>query len=153
MSSRSNLPPTPHLRKGASTAIRPRWPSGNNRPVPIASPADVSATTWTQSSSSPSHSSDSGTCCSSTKTWRLIERRVSLASPQRTRRTLSDGRGCIGMNYNQPPRPSRLNRITIMQSLWHDDEASEYRGDLAQRVYTSRLLGRDKTLVLHGGGN
>ena len=40
-----------------------------------------------------------------------------------------------------------------MQSLWNDSEASEYRGDLAQRVYTSRLLGRDKTLVLHGGGN
>src|SRR3954471_9681971 len=40
-----------------------------------------------------------------------------------------------------------------MQSLWRDSEAGEYRGDLAQRVYTSRLLGRDKTLVLHGGGN
>src|SRR6187402_1948966 len=40
-----------------------------------------------------------------------------------------------------------------MQSLWQDSDAGEYRGDLAQRVYTSRLLGRDKTLVLHGGGN
>ena len=40
-----------------------------------------------------------------------------------------------------------------MQSLWSDDEAASYRGDLAQRVYTSRLLGRDKSLVLHGGGN
>ena len=40
-----------------------------------------------------------------------------------------------------------------MQSLWNDDEAATYRGDLAQRVYTSRLLGRDKSLVLHGGGN
>lgn len=40
-----------------------------------------------------------------------------------------------------------------MQSLWNDNEASAYSGDLAQRVYTSRLLGRDKTLVLHGGGN
>lgn len=40
-----------------------------------------------------------------------------------------------------------------MQSLWNDSEASRYPGDLAQRVYTSRLLGRDKTLVLHGGGN
>ncbi|MEO7728123.1 MAG: bifunctional aldolase/short-chain dehydrogenase, partial [Burkholderiales bacterium] len=40
-----------------------------------------------------------------------------------------------------------------MQSLWNDDEAAGYRGDLAQRVYTSRLLGRDKSLVLHGGGN
>jgi rhamnose utilization protein RhaD (predicted bifunctional aldolase and dehydrogenase)/NAD(P)-dependent dehydrogenase (short-subunit alcohol dehydrogenase family) len=43
-----------------------------------------------------------------------------------------------------------------MQSLWNDDAAAEYQGgggDLGLRVYTSRLLGRDKTLVLHGGGN
>ena len=40
-----------------------------------------------------------------------------------------------------------------MQSLWNDDEAARCQGDLAQRVYTSRLLGRDKSLVLHGGGN
>ena len=40
-----------------------------------------------------------------------------------------------------------------MQSLWNDQEAAQFKGDLGQRVYTSRLLGRDKTLVLHGGGN
>lgn len=40
-----------------------------------------------------------------------------------------------------------------MQSLWNDSEASQYPGDLGQRVYSSRLLGRDKSLVLHGGGN
>ena len=40
-----------------------------------------------------------------------------------------------------------------MKSLWTDAEAAQFEGDLAQRVYTSRLLGRDKTLVLHGGGN
>jgi len=40
-----------------------------------------------------------------------------------------------------------------MQSLWNDQEAARFQGDLAQRVYTSRLLGRDKSLVLHGGGN
>src|SRR5687768_14512031 len=40
-----------------------------------------------------------------------------------------------------------------MHSLWNDEEAARFEGDLAQRVYTSRLLGRDKTLVLHGGGN
>ncbi|MDP2639148.1 MAG: bifunctional aldolase/short-chain dehydrogenase, partial [Betaproteobacteria bacterium] len=40
-----------------------------------------------------------------------------------------------------------------MQSLWDDNEAAQCRGDLELRVYTSRLLGRDKTLVLHGGGN
>ena len=40
-----------------------------------------------------------------------------------------------------------------MNSLWNDTEAAQYAGALALRVYTSRLLGRDKTLVLHGGGN
>ena len=40
-----------------------------------------------------------------------------------------------------------------MQSLWSESEAAAYHGDLAQRVYSSRLLGRDKSLVLHGGGN
>jgi len=40
-----------------------------------------------------------------------------------------------------------------MKSLWSDAEAAQFPGDLGQRVYTSRLLGRDKSLVLHGGGN
>lgn len=40
-----------------------------------------------------------------------------------------------------------------MLSLWSDQEAAKFVGDLALRVYSSRLLGRDKTLVLHGGGN
>src|SRR5262245_9392719 len=40
-----------------------------------------------------------------------------------------------------------------MQSQWNDREAAASSGDLAQRVYTSRLLGRDASLVLHGGGN
>jgi len=40
-----------------------------------------------------------------------------------------------------------------MKSLWNDDEAACHHGDLAQRVYSSRLLGSDPTLVLHGGGN
>src|SRR5579885_675143 len=40
-----------------------------------------------------------------------------------------------------------------MKSLWDDGEAARYRGDLGLRVYTSRLLGRDPSLVLHGGGN
>ena len=40
-----------------------------------------------------------------------------------------------------------------MKSLWSDREAAEYKGDLGLRVYTSRLLGRDPSLVLHGGGN
>jgi rhamnose utilization protein RhaD (predicted bifunctional aldolase and dehydrogenase)/NAD(P)-dependent dehydrogenase (short-subunit alcohol dehydrogenase family) len=49
-----------------------------------------------------------------------------------------------------------------MRSQWSDAEAERlverYAGegvgrDLALRVYTSRLLGRDPKLVLHGGGN
>ncbi len=40
-----------------------------------------------------------------------------------------------------------------MRSFWDSKEAARFRGDLAQRVYTSRLLGREPSLVLHGGGN
>jgi rhamnose utilization protein RhaD (predicted bifunctional aldolase and dehydrogenase)/NAD(P)-dependent dehydrogenase (short-subunit alcohol dehydrogenase family) len=40
-----------------------------------------------------------------------------------------------------------------MKSLWSDAEAAQFEGPLGPRVYTSRLLGRDKSLVLHGGGN
>src|SRR5262249_33889518 len=45
-------------------------------------------------------------------------------------------------------------RINAMQNLWNDDDARACGDDpLALRVYTSRLLGRDPSLVLHGGGN
>ena len=41
-----------------------------------------------------------------------------------------------------------------MHSLWNDREAEACAGDdLALRVYTSRLLGSDEYLVMHGGGN
>lgn len=40
-----------------------------------------------------------------------------------------------------------------MQSLWNDQEAARYEDDLGLRVYTSRLLGGNPSLVLHGGGN
>ncbi len=49
-----------------------------------------------------------------------------------------------------------------MKSLWSDQEANAYiarygakgvNADLAVRVYTTRLLGGDPSLVLHGGGN
>ena len=40
-----------------------------------------------------------------------------------------------------------------MDSRWDDAEAAACKSDLALRCYTSRLLGRDKTLVLRGGGN
>jgi rhamnose utilization protein RhaD (predicted bifunctional aldolase and dehydrogenase)/NAD(P)-dependent dehydrogenase (short-subunit alcohol dehydrogenase family) len=40
-----------------------------------------------------------------------------------------------------------------MKNLWIDQEAAQCTDDLALRVYTSRLLGRERSLVLHGGGN
>lgn len=40
-----------------------------------------------------------------------------------------------------------------MKSLWNDQEAAQFGDELGLRVYTSRLLGRDPSLVLHGGGN
>jgi rhamnose utilization protein RhaD (predicted bifunctional aldolase and dehydrogenase)/NAD(P)-dependent dehydrogenase (short-subunit alcohol dehydrogenase family) len=43
-----------------------------------------------------------------------------------------------------------------MDDLWRDDDAEAMvaaYGDLGHRVYTSRLLGADPRLVLHGGGN
>jgi rhamnose utilization protein RhaD (predicted bifunctional aldolase and dehydrogenase)/NAD(P)-dependent dehydrogenase (short-subunit alcohol dehydrogenase family) len=41
-----------------------------------------------------------------------------------------------------------------MKSLWNEQEAAALGSDpLALRVYTSRLLGREPALVLHGGGN
>ena len=40
-----------------------------------------------------------------------------------------------------------------MKNLWNSAEAAGFPGDLGQRVYSSRLLGRDDSLVLHGGGN
>ena len=41
-----------------------------------------------------------------------------------------------------------------MKSLWDEKEAATYGDEpLQQRVYSSRVLGRDADLVLHGGGN
>ena len=40
-----------------------------------------------------------------------------------------------------------------MKNLWDDADAANHTGPLGPRIYTSRLLGRDKSLVLHGGGN
>lgn len=40
-----------------------------------------------------------------------------------------------------------------MKNLWSEDEAARFEGELGLRVYTSRLLGREPSLVLHGGGN
>lgn len=44
-----------------------------------------------------------------------------------------------------------------MQNRWNEQEIAnlpdDIHPDLALRVYSSRLLGQDKSLVLHGGGN
>lgn len=40
-----------------------------------------------------------------------------------------------------------------MQNLWSSEEAQKCKTLLQQRVYSSRLLGGDPALVLHGGGN
>jgi len=40
-----------------------------------------------------------------------------------------------------------------MKSLYDDNVAKNFKTDLEFRVYTSRLLGGDSSLVLHGGGN
>jgi rhamnose utilization protein RhaD (predicted bifunctional aldolase and dehydrogenase) len=40
-----------------------------------------------------------------------------------------------------------------VRGLWNSDDAARHSGELALRVYSSQLLGRDPSLVLHGGGN
>ena len=40
-----------------------------------------------------------------------------------------------------------------MRSRWSDTDALAYPGPLGPRVYTSRLLGTETSLVMHGGGN
>jgi len=40
-----------------------------------------------------------------------------------------------------------------MKSLWNDRDAQQCEDELALRVYSSRLLGCNPELVLHGGGN
>lgn len=40
-----------------------------------------------------------------------------------------------------------------MQNYWNEQDAAACANDLALRVYSSRLIGRDRSLVLHGGGN
>ncbi|MEX2049366.1 MAG: class II aldolase/adducin family protein, partial [Gemmatimonadota bacterium] len=44
-------------------------------------------------------------------------------------------------------------RTSEVRSLWNEEDAAGFEGLLGQRVYTSRLLGREPSLILHGGGN
>src|SRR6185295_6372061 len=81
----------------------------------------------------------------------------SRAARPALRRTRCSGRAMLA----RLPGPSSSARFAAwrekynprMKSRWSDAEAAEYAGPLGPRVYTSRLLGRDKSLVLHGGGN
>jgi len=40
-----------------------------------------------------------------------------------------------------------------LKNLWNEIDATQYKSDLDLRVYTSKLLGKESSLVLHGGGN
>ncbi|QDG78173.1 SDR family oxidoreductase [Labrenzia sp. PHM005] len=40
-----------------------------------------------------------------------------------------------------------------MKNRWNEDEAARASNDLELRAYSSRLIGKDPALVLHGGGN
>jgi rhamnose utilization protein RhaD (predicted bifunctional aldolase and dehydrogenase)/NAD(P)-dependent dehydrogenase (short-subunit alcohol dehydrogenase family) len=40
-----------------------------------------------------------------------------------------------------------------MKNLWNSGDAAGFPGDIGQRVHTSRLIGREPSLVLPGGGN
>src|SRR3954471_1419334 len=132
--------PTPRPRQSFSTAMRPTCPSGSSRPVPSAS-RFPKATAWSDFASISSSSISAGTRCSSTNTVKRIGAacaRARFHGRSSIRRSLCTSR----QKYNRP-----------MKSLWSDAEAAQFTGALGPRVYTSRLLGRDKSLVLHGGGN
>jgi len=47
----------------------------------------------------------------------------------------------------------RFEPFPPLKNLWNSSEAAEFPRDLGQRVYSSRLLGREVSLVLPGGGN
>src|SRR5205823_1870524 len=82
---------------------------------------------------------------------RLPQRRSRSSRARRKPRTAPAARaGGAGAPRAEPP----------MKSAWVEGEAqaaiTQYAGhgaDVALRVYTTRLLGRDPALVLHGGGN
>jgi rhamnose utilization protein RhaD (predicted bifunctional aldolase and dehydrogenase)/NAD(P)-dependent dehydrogenase (short-subunit alcohol dehydrogenase family) len=46
-----------------------------------------------------------------------------------------------------------MRNTSGMQHRWSDEDAASYPGLLGARVYSSRLLGTDSALVMHGGGN
>ncbi len=58
------------------------------------------------------------------------------------------GEGVQSLTFNLTQRKQKC-----MQSLWNDHDAQACDDDLDLRVYSSRLLGQNPDLVLHGGGN
>ncbi len=59
-----------------------------------------------------------------------------------------------------PKKNITFLRNSAMKNRWNDADANaavktykDYSEDIALRVYTSRLIGADPALVLHGGGN
>jgi hypothetical protein len=130
-------PPMPRPRQAWSTAMRPMWPSGSRRPVAIGI------------SGIERDSVD-----------RLF---VHLVELDRERHALlldehgeADRRGVRARLFPrqeldaQVVYTSREKYNSSMKSLWSDAEAAQFAGPLGPRVYTSRLLGRDRSLVLHG---
>lgn len=51
------------------------------------------------------------------------------------------------------PQLSDLKNEAIMKNRWNSEAASKCSSLVALRAYSSRLLGEDSNLVLHGGGN
>src|SRR6185503_9180149 len=140
MSSPRRRPPMPRPRHCLSTAMRPICPSGSRRAVPTGT-SSSKATAWRDDASISSSSISRGTPCSSTNTAKRIGAACACAS--------SHGRSSI----RSPVLISREKYNCPMKSLWSDADAAQFTGPLGPRVYTSRLLGRDRSLVLHGGGN
>src|SRR5688572_3061805 len=134
----------PRPRHAFSTAMRPMWPSRRSRPVATAV-VPMNATAWSDGSSMSSSSISRGTPCSSTNTAKRIGAAYARADSQGRSSMMSNSVRSFSI------RGEKYNGA--MKSLWSDAEAAQFTGPLGLRVYTSRLLGRDRSLVLHGGGN
>ena len=66
--------------------------------------------------------------------------------------------GALGTSFTSASERGRSSERSTrntagMENRWTDSEAADWPGLLGERIYTSRLLGRDAALVMHGGGN
>src|SRR5258708_20914820 len=86
MSPVSSALTTPLPRHARKTAMRPMWPSGRSRPVPIGTPS-TNATRWRDCASSSSHSISAGTDCSRMKTSVRSALRIFRSTDQSAART------------------------------------------------------------------